>query len=70
MGAVLKITGLILVAWPSKSYQYRTRNTHSEKTKSIETSGRCFTQLAKMSINPKFVELTADALRTIYKLRN
>ena len=31
-------------------------------------SGRCITQLAKMSIDPKFIELTADVLnkRVLY----
>ena len=31
---------------------------------------RCSTQLAKMSIDPKFVELTADAVRIILLTRH
>ena len=30
-----------------------------------ETGGRCITQVAKMSIDPKFVELTSDAVRIL-----
>ena len=29
----------------------------------LKTGDRCTTQLAKMSINPKLVELTADVVR-------
>ena len=31
----------------------------------LKTDDRCITQLAKMSIDPKFVDLTADVVRTI-----
>ena len=31
----------------------------------LKTDGRCVTQLAKMSTEPKFVELTADIVRIL-----
>ena len=31
----------------------------------VKTSGRCITQLVKMGIDPKFVDLTADVFRII-----
>ena len=33
-----------------------------------QTSGRCITQLAK-SIDPKFIELTADVFRGLFLIR-
>ena len=30
------------------------------------TSGRCITQLAMMSMRPKYIDLTADVCRIIY----
>ena len=34
-----------------------------------QTSGRCITQLAKISIDPKFTELTADVFGVFFKVR-
>ena len=34
----------------------------------LETSDRYSTQLAKMSIDPRFVELTGDVVRKFYKI--
>ena len=36
----------------------------------LKTDDRCGTQLAKMCIDPKFVELTADSVRIIIKYIN
>ena len=38
--------------------------TMTAKYNLLKTGGRCITQRAKMSIDPKFVELTADVVRT------
>ena len=39
---------------------------NSKDNISVHTSGRCITQLAKMSIDPKFVQLTADVFGIFY----
>ena len=38
---------------------------YSKDKASVKTSGRCITQLAKTTIDPKFIELTADVFRKI-----
>ena len=35
-------------------------------TSEAQTSGRCITHLAKMSIDPKLIELTADVFRRLF----
>ena len=48
-------------------YNIHRGHIHSKDYTSAKTSARCITQLAKMSINSKIVELTADLFRTNIK---
>ena len=43
---------------------------YAKENTSVQTGGRCITQRAKMSIDPKFIELTADVFRRILKMHS